>query len=63
MSYRDRQIEWSKIEQNSKLINDSDIDTKIVMREETELLLNKERTIFNILLFVTTATIILTVVI
>ena len=49
-----------QIESNASKINDSDIQTKDVMREETELILNKQRTIFNILSVATVITIIIT---
>ena len=49
-----------EIESNASKINDSDIQTKDVMREETELILNKQRTIFNILSVATVITIIIT---
>ena len=49
-----------QIDANVSKINDSDIQTKDVMREETELILNKQRTIFNILSVATVITIIIT---
>ena len=49
-----------EIESNTSKINYSDIQTKDVMREETELILNKQRTIFNILSVATVITIIIT---
>jgi hypothetical protein len=51
---------FHQIDENVSKINDSDIQTKDVMREETELILNKQRTIFNILSVATVITIIIT---
>jgi hypothetical protein len=48
------------IQENKNKIIDSDIQTKKVMREETELILNKQRTIFHILSVVTLVTVIVT---
>jgi len=48
------------INDNKEKIIDSDIQTKKVMREETELLLNKQRTIFHILSVVTLVTVVIT---
>ena len=50
----------NNINANKAKIIDSDIQTKKVMREETELILNKQRTIFNILSVVTLVTVIIT---
>jgi len=45
---------------NEQQMYESQIDTHSVMREETELILNKQRTIFNILSVATVITIIIT---
>jgi len=41
--------------------NDLEIHTRNVMREETEMLLNKQKTIFNILTVVTIVSVLITV--
>ena len=46
---------------NYSSVNDTDIQTKEVMREETELLLKKERTTHNILTVVTIVTVLFTI--
>ena len=55
-----RQQMIDNIKSNEAKIMASDFDTKKVMREETELILNKERTIFNILTVATIITVIIT---
>ena len=52
-------ILWQNVLSNQEMA-DSAIDTHNVMREETELILNKQRTIFNILSVATVITIIIT---
>jgi hypothetical protein len=48
------------IKENKRKFIESDVHTTKVMREETELILNKQRTIFHILSVVTLVTVIVT---
>jgi len=60
MTYTEIQGDLVKIKEYSN-INESDVHTKKVMREETELILKKQRAIYNILTVVTIVTILITV--
>jgi len=58
---RGRMQDLGYIKYYKDTINDVDTNTKKVMREETGLLMNKERTIFHILTVATIVSVIITV--
>jgi len=59
-TYYDRLKDLKTIS-NYSSVNDADIQTREVMREETELIVKKERTIHNILAVTTIVTILFTI--
>ena len=62
MTYTDIQNDLKKMKEYSfTIIDDDTINTKNVMREETELLLQKQRTIYNILIVTTIVSVFITV--
>ena len=62
MTYTDIQNDLKKMKEYSfTIIDDDAINTKNVMREETELLLQKQRTIYNILIVTTIVSVFITV--
>ena len=62
MTYTDIQNDLKKMKEYSfTIIDDDAINTKNVMREETELLLQKQRTIYNILIVTTLVSVFITI--
>ena len=61
MKYEDRMIDLDTVAlYATNAANDTDIQTKKVMREETELLLKRQKAIYNILAVVTIVSVLIT---
>jgi hypothetical protein len=61
LTYGDRLNDIDKINAYTTLANGIKVTTNDVMREETELLLKRQRTIYNILAVVTVVSVVFTV--
>jgi hypothetical protein len=61
LTYGDRLKDIDQINAYSILADDINVNTNEVMREETELLLKRQKTIYNILAVVTVVSVVFTV--
>jgi hypothetical protein len=61
LTYRDRINDLDKINTYTTLADDINVNTNRVMREETELLLQRQKTIYNILAVVAVVSVLITV--
>lgn len=61
LTYGDRLNDLDKINTYTTLADDINVNTNRVMREETELLLQRQKTIYNILAVVTVVSVLITV--
>jgi len=61
LTYGDRLNDIDQINAYSTLSNGTKVTTNDVMREETELLLKRQKTIYNILAVVTVLSVVITV--
>ena len=61
LTYRDRLNDLDKINTYTTLADDINVNTNRVMREETELLLQRQKTIYNILVVVTIVSVVFTI--
>ena len=61
LTYGDRLNDIDQINAYSTLANGTKVSTNDVMREETELLLKRQKTIYNILAVVTIVSVVITV--
>ena len=61
LTYGDRLKDIDQINAYSILADDINVNTNDVMREETELLLKRQKTIYNILVVVTVVSVVFTV--
>jgi hypothetical protein len=61
LTYSDRFKDIDQINAYSIIADDINVNTNNVMREETELLLKRQKTIYNILVVVTVVSVVFTV--
>jgi len=61
LTYGDRLNDLDKINTYTIIADDINVNTNRVMREETELLLQRQKTIYNILVVVTIVSVVFTV--
>ena len=61
LTYDDRLNDLDKINTYTIIADDINVNTNRVMREETELLLQRQKTIYNILVVVTIVSVVFTV--